>query len=292
LVKESENGSAVKRLMRSYIERIQDARSELSPSFERLADFLLDSYAQAALLTATEIGHSLDIDTATVVRFAQHLGYKGYPDLQREIRGKLKRELLGETDSTPNSSTEAVDSALQELVRGLELTRKGFPIKEAECLINELDVAQRIILLAEGLGLGPARNLAASLEAAGYNIHLAGGSLSDIARALAGARHGDLLIAVVIDDETPYLSAALSEAKSAGVCCTALVASLSSAAAEHADITLAAYKTSQPGANQFMVEAMIYALIRMITRVRPGRFENNEGHVARIRDQLTKEEEC
>src|SRR4030067_645581 len=114
--------------MKSYVERIREARTELSPSFEKLADFLLDSYAHAALLTATEIGHSLD------------------------------------------------------------LTRRSFSVEHAEALISALDEAQRVILLAEGLALAPAQNLAAWLEAAGYNIHLAGGSISDLARALTGAR--------------------------------------------------------------------------------------------------------
>ena len=45
--------------MKSYVERIRNVRNDLSPSFERLAEFLLDSYTQAALLTATELGHSL-----------------------------------------------------------------------------------------------------------------------------------------------------------------------------------------------------------------------------------------
>jgi DNA-binding MurR/RpiR family transcriptional regulator len=276
--------------MQSFVERIQETRSELSPSFERLADFLLDSYPQAALLTATEIGHSLDIDTATVVRFAQHLGYKGYPDLQREIRGKVKRELLGETSASPNSSAESADSALSHLVRGLELTRKTFPLDQAELLVNELDVAQRILVIAEGLALGPARTLSSWLEAAGYNIHLAGGSLSDLSRAVAGARQGDLLIAIVIEDETPHLPAVLEEAKASGLRSAALVSSLSSSAAEFADITLSAYTTPEPGANQFMVSALIYALMHMLLRVRPGRFERNEQRVSNIRDRLAGEE--
>ncbi|NIM94310.1 MAG: SIS domain-containing protein [Anaerolineales bacterium] len=275
--------------MKTYIERIRDTRSGFSPSFERLADYLLDSYAHAALLTATELGHNLDIDTATVVRFAQYLGYKGYPELQQEIRKKVKDELLADVTTEPNSSSEAAETALIELAQGLELTRRSFPIDDAEMLITALDEAQRVILLAEGLALAPARNLSSWLEAAGYNIHLAGGSLSDLARALAGARKGDMIIVIEVDEALPYLSRAISESKALEIRTAAFVSSPSSPAAQHAEFVLAAYKTPHPGAGQILVEAMIFAFVRMLFRARPGRFEDITERIAHLRQRLARE---
>ncbi len=275
--------------MKSYVERIRNVRNDLSPSFERLAEFLLDSYAQAALLTATEFGHTLDIDTATVVRFAQHLGYKGYPELQSEIRDKLKREFLGVSVLEPKSAAEAADVSFSEIAQSLDLTRKTFSLEQAEALIIALDEAQRVILLAEGLAIGPARNLGACLEAAGYNIHISGGSLSDLARALVGARKGDLVIVIDVDGETPHLSEAIAEAKSMGVKTAAIVSSPSSPAAQFTDLHLAAYKSPQSGVDQIMVEAIIYAFMRMLYRARPGLFENIEERIARIKRTLAKD---
>ena len=78
----------------TYEERIRRERPEMSKSFARLADFLLDSYIEASFMTASELAHALNLDAATVVRFSQHLGYKGYPELLREIRDKVRRDLL------------------------------------------------------------------------------------------------------------------------------------------------------------------------------------------------------
>jgi DNA-binding MurR/RpiR family transcriptional regulator len=275
--------------MKSYVERIRETRTELSPSFEKLADFLLDSYAHAALLSATEIGHSLDVDTATVVRFAQFLGYKGYPELQREIRDKLRKELLEEDCIEPNSSAEAVEAALKELAHGLDLTRRSFSIEQAEAMVSALDEAQRVIFLAEGLAIAPARNFAAWLEAAGYNIHLAGGSLSDLARALAGARKGDMVVVIEVDENNPHLYEAIAEAKACGISTGALVSAPSSPAASHADYVLAAYRTPLTGAGQILVEAVIFAFMQMLICARPGRFEKNSARVARLKKRLLKE---
>ena len=67
----------------SYEDRIRQARLGMSKSFAKLADFLLDSYIESAFMTASELAHTLDLDAATVVRFAQTLGYSGFPVMQR-----------------------------------------------------------------------------------------------------------------------------------------------------------------------------------------------------------------
>ena len=61
----------------TYEDKIRAERSNMSKSFARLADFLLDSYVEAAFMTASELAHNLDLDAATVVRFSQSLQYTG-----------------------------------------------------------------------------------------------------------------------------------------------------------------------------------------------------------------------
>ncbi len=272
--------------MTAYEERIRSSRAALSPSFIRLADFLLDSYTEAAFLTATELAHSLDIDPATVVRFSQKLGYQGYPELQREIRDRVRHELLVDGSAEPDSLAAAAEIALEELVKGLELTRRSFPKDEAQSLITALDKAERVILLAEGLAQAPARSLAAWLEAAGYSIHFAGGGVSELARALAGARKGDLAVAIEVVEESPVLARALASARKAGVRTAALVAAPSSAVARHTDIVLAAHPNPHPGAGQVMVEAMVFALARMLIHARPGRFSRVTQQVESLTSKL------
>ena len=109
----------------SYEERIRRERSNMSKSFAKLADFLLDSYIQSAFMTASELAHELDLDAATVVRFAQTLGYTGFPELQREIRQRVLRDLLvhPEEAKVAESVPGVVANAMGELSLALEQTR-------------------------------------------------------------------------------------------------------------------------------------------------------------------------
>jgi DNA-binding MurR/RpiR family transcriptional regulator len=268
--------------MTSYETRIREARSGFSPSFMRLADFMLDSYRQAAFLTATELAHLLDVDPATVVRFSQLLGYRGYPKLQREIREKVKKELLIERKIEPGTPTEAAESALQEVVRSLEFTRRAFPIEAAEGLIIALDEAERVIVMAEGLAISSARCLASWLEAVGYTIHLAGGSPPELARAVAGAHKSDLALAIEVTQETPFIAHALARIKETGARTAALFVTPSSEIARHADLILTAPVNPKPGVGQILLDSMVYALIQMLICARPGRFEKTYDRVRDI----------
>jgi DNA-binding MurR/RpiR family transcriptional regulator len=275
--------------MQPFEERIRESRSSLSPSFELIATHMLDSFAQVALLTATELAHKLDIDTGTVVRFAQHLGYRGYPELQQELRERLKRQLLHEKDIEPGTAAEVFESALSEVAHSLELTRRTFSVEAAEALIIRLDEAQRVIVLAEGLALGPARTLCSWLEAAGYTVQVSGGSLSDLAHALAGARRGDLVLAIEVEDDSPFLSRALAQAQKANMQTAALVAAASSQTAQHADLVLSVYTAARSDADQLLIEAMIFALIRILIWARPGRFGHINEQVSELRKSLEGE---
>ncbi len=238
----------------------------------RLANYLLDSYTESAFLTATELAHALDVDPGTVVRFSQYLGYRGYPELQHEIRERVKKECFPDRNMESNTPSEAAVNALEEVIQILDAVRRSFPIAVAKDLINTLDNVERVILLAEGLAEPPANTLAAYLEAAGYTVHRSGGDPAGLARAIAGARKGDLALAVCVTEETPFIAQALAGAREAGARTAALVAAPSAESTLHADLILAGYASLEPGVGQIMLESMVYALLRMLAHARPGRF--------------------
>jgi len=272
--------------MPTYEERIRAIRSDLSPSFVVLADFLLDSYIHASFLSATELAHSLDLDPATVVRFAQRLGYDGYPELQREIRDRVREEVLSGRQVEPKSTAEAADLAMTEIARHLELTRLSFPIETAERLVAALDEAERVIILAEGLAGGSARSLAGWLESAGYTVQLAVGGLSEMARALAGGRKRDLAVAIEVVDETPVVSRALAEARRLGLRTAAITASPAAPSTDHAELVISGHASLEPGVGQVVVEAMIHALVSVLKRDRPGLFAKVEDKVGELSQRI------
>lgn len=258
--------------MASYEDRIREARPHLSPSLRRLADFLLDSYIQASFLTATELAHTLDLDPATVVRFSQRVGYPGYPELQREIRDKVQRQLLAAPESNGNAPAAVADAALGDLLRHLDLVRRSFPFEAAERLLALLDEVDRVVVLAEGRARPPALALASALETAGPSVHLAGGGPADLARAIASASRRDLILALAVEEETSLVARSLAEARKAGLRTAAIVAAPSLEAARHADVLLAMHASRDAGVAQVTLFAAVFVLTQMLEQVRPAEF--------------------
>ena len=75
------------------LEKIRQLYPELTKSQRRLADFVAVSYREAAFMTASRLARKLGVNEATVIRFAQRLGYSGYPEFVQDVRAVVQDEL-------------------------------------------------------------------------------------------------------------------------------------------------------------------------------------------------------
>lgn len=73
--------------------RINERYGDMSKGQKMIAAYITDYYDKAVFLTAAKLGEAVGVSESTVVRFAMHLGYRGYPQFQQAlaelVRGKL-----------------------------------------------------------------------------------------------------------------------------------------------------------------------------------------------------------
>ena len=262
----------------SYQERIRQARPEMSKSFAKLADFLLDSYIEASFMTATELAHELDLDAATVVRFSQALGYSGFPELLREIREHVKTDLMVRPveAEVAESIPGVVSSAMEELRAALERTQISLDTGAIAELVEFVGAARRIIVLAEGPAQPAAYNLVYFLEQGNFPVHIARSGLAGLARTVHTASEADLIIAIDVANEAPYFAPALREARAKGINTTAIVGSPSLASSRSANIVLAARAAPSIGIEIVSIEAIIFALVQALRWHYADRFAGAE----------------
>lgn len=75
------------------INRINENYTKLSKGQKLLANYIIDHYEKAVFLTAAKLGSIVGVSESTVVRFANELGYNGYPKLQRALEELVKTKL-------------------------------------------------------------------------------------------------------------------------------------------------------------------------------------------------------
>jgi DNA-binding MurR/RpiR family transcriptional regulator len=272
----------------SYEDRIRQERSNMSKSFARLADFLLDSYVEAAFLTASELAHTLDLDAATVVRFSQHLGYSGFPKLQREIRQRVKRDLLirpREAD-LPDTVTGISSKAMQEVSLALEQTRISLDTDAMDRLVDKIGQARRIVVLPEGPAQPTAYSLALFLEQGGFPIYIARIGIADLARTVNTASSQDLLLALEVVGQLPYIAHALGEAQTRNIPTAAIVGSSSLASARYADTVLAAQAQPSIGVGIVCLEAIVNALASVLRWRFAERFAGTEQAISQLSERI------
>ena len=259
----------------AYVDLIREARPKMSKSFVRLADFILDSYIQAALMTATELAHEVDVDAATVVRFAQSLGYTGFPKLQNEIKERVRNELLLRPAQAADRNTlpGIVDATLQRLSQSIEQTRRLLDANAVEDLVARIGSARRIIVLPESPARGAAYNLVNLLEQGGFIVTTAQNGVNDLARIVSTSTSQDLLLAIDVAGQAPFIGRALSEAAQRGIQTATIAGAASLQSAQQADVVLAAQSQPDLGTGVVVVDAVVYTLAETLRWQFPERFE-------------------
>ncbi len=267
-----------------YEERIRRERPEMSKSFSKLADFLLDSYVEAAFMTASELAHALNLDAATVVRFSQFLGYTGFPELQREIRSRVKADLLirPKEAAVSESAPGIVATAMSDLSIALEQTRISLDTESLERLVERMGIVRRIVVLAENPAQPIAYSLVQYLEQGGFPVYIARAGIADLARTVNTATSQDLLLAMEVAGQSPYIARALDEAQAKNIPTAAIVGASSLASARSADIVLAAHAHQSLGVGIVSIEAIVYALAQVLRWRFADRFAGTEQAIEQL----------
>ena len=277
----------------TYEERIRQERSEMSKSFARLADYLLDSYIEASFMTASELAHALNLDAATVVRFSQHLGYKGYPELLREIRDKVRRDLLirPQQAENPTSIPGVVDLAMHQLIRELEQTRISLDTDSLGKLVNEIGQSRRIIVLSEAPAQPAAYNLVYFLEQGGFQIYIARPGLLDMARTIYTSQPKDLLIALDVTGQSRVISRTLKVAHERGIRTVTIAGAASLPSTRAADIVISALERPSTQTGAVIVNVIIYILVEALRWAFADRFKGAEQSIAETSAEILDTED-
>ena len=221
-----------------FREQIRKHYDHLSRSYRRVADFILSDYRTAAFMTAAALADAVDVDTTTVVRFAQRLGYPGFPELIEDIQEQVKLE-LSQGYAAP-AEEDTVQAHLQHLVAqdraNLEKALAHNNLDALETLLDLLRAAPRIIVTGESYADPLAESFAGMLRDAGLPASYASGDVYARARALAHLVRKEVVIGLTPLEGPSGVASVLRFAREQGaitLACTPALSSEAARAAEH-----------------------------------------------------------
>ncbi len=132
-------------------ERIIRVYPDLSPKKRRVADFVLRDHKRLFLMTARELAQACEVSEPTVMRLAMDLGFSGYSDFEKFIKGLLHMELtaverLNKTDLRGGDGS-ALHRYCRNAVSNLENLMAAVSSQEQQALAQTLFEARSLAVV-------------------------------------------------------------------------------------------------------------------------------------------------
>lgn len=142
---------------------------KFSKGQKKLASYISDNYDKAAFMTAAKLGETVGVSESTVVRFAIHLGYKGYPEFQKAleelVRNKLNSIQRMEVTYGKVPQAEILDTVLHSDIDKIKMTMENIDHDAFEQAVETILDAKSIYIV----GIRSCAPLASFL---GFYFHL------------------------------------------------------------------------------------------------------------------------
>ncbi len=227
------------------IAKIEAALPGLSKGQRLIARYIVENYDKAAYMTASALGSEVGVSESTVVRFANEMGYDGYPSLQRQIRETVRVRLTSvQRISSVNDRIPEDEILGYSLASDMENIKST--IETIDC--DQFKRAVDLILGARNIYILGMRSSAVLAEFMNYyfgllfeNVRLirpAGGS--EIFEHLMKVHEDDVVVAISFPRYTTGIVNATEYASKTGAKVIAITDSLSSPIVPHADAVLVA----------------------------------------------------
>ncbi|MCS6884348.1 MAG: MurR/RpiR family transcriptional regulator [Acidobacteriota bacterium] len=178
-------------------ERLLERYGEMTESFRKLADYVLNSPAEIPMLSSAELGRRLGLSNATVIRFAQMLGYEGYIDLKRDLLSELKEELKPEERfkiAGLRGQKDILFRVVKQDVENINQTISRLRRDEFSKIIEQICKADEVFALGVGLSAILARTTSYLLQQVGVNAISSDAEVTPIEEKIIRLNSNDLLI--------------------------------------------------------------------------------------------------
>lgn len=131
--------------------RMNQAYASMSKGQKLLATYITDNYDKAVFLTAAKLGQVVGVSESTVVRFASHLGYKGYPEFQKAleemVRNKLNSIQRMEVTYGRITQSQILETVLQADAEKIKYTLENIDQNAFEIAVDTILKAKTIYIV-------------------------------------------------------------------------------------------------------------------------------------------------
>ncbi|MEZ5426073.1 MAG: MurR/RpiR family transcriptional regulator [Pyrinomonadaceae bacterium] len=181
--------------------RFIEAQNNLSKSRKRLLRRILDEPHESFHLSSREMARRYGVDSSTIVRTVQALGYEKFADFSQDLRNHFVMQI------TPYSSMKAatrkntsvadyVHQSVSQDLENLNALQNGLNANQIVELAKQIHRTRRIIIIGIDLAASLSMSLAYGLTRIGFDAEAPVGSSGVVQSKIRIMTKKDLLVAI------------------------------------------------------------------------------------------------
>ena len=250
------------------ISELNIRQCRLSKSYRAIAAFIEEHYERIPAMTATALAREVGVSESTVVRFANALGYDGYPELLKALQYQVRKRLTTDERFALGSELPEEDvltTVLNEDMRNIRKTIDQIDSEAFTRTVNALTEARHIYILGLRSAAPLAQFMTYYLNFIFDNVSQVSTGLADVFEGLLRIQPEDVLIGISFPRYSTRTVEAMRFAHAAGAKVIAITDNVRSPLNSAADLCLTA-STEMPSfvdslaAPLSLINALIVAL--------------------------------
>lgn len=253
------------------VERIRELAPRLSASQQAVARFVLTNRNQVAFQTARQLAEQAGVSEATTIRFAQTLGFEGFP----AFRAAIQSELLS-TEGAPlesfsarlggtaefRTSSELIERVFRQDATNLALTLREVDIEAFDEAARLLSSSRRVAVVGRRATFALASVLVFFLRLIRRNVEVLSAPRSELFDSLAHLDRKDVVVGISFHRYSRETEEVLAFARQQGARVVAVTDTMVSPLVSHADVVLLARNDAPSFVDSFVAAvSMLHALV-------------------------------
>ncbi len=256
------------------LKNIKEGMPSFSKGQKLIATYILEHYDKAAYYTASKLGAIVGVSESTVVRFANELGYEGYPELQRALKKLIRSRLTSfqrmEITNSLIGEHDVLEKVLASDIDKIRQTAAEIDHESFSAAVQNIVDAKNIYIMGVRSSSTLAGFLNYSLRMIFDNVRLVQTtSGSEMFEQIMQIGEGDVMIAISFPRYSSRIIKAVEYAKGKGADVIALTDSKFSPIAAEANQLLIAYSDMASFMDSLVAPlSIINALVVAVARKR------------------------
>ena len=181
--------------------RFFDIQADLSSSRQKLLRQILDESSETFFLSSRELGKRYNVDSATIIRTIQALGYEKFADFAQDLREHFVTQItpysaMKAAERTARSVSDRVLQSVEQDLDNLNVFRANLDPDKIVEIAKQINHAHRIVIVGIDFASSLAGSLAYALVRLGFDAEAPAGSSGVVQNKIKIMTRKDLLIAI------------------------------------------------------------------------------------------------